>query len=172
MADPVMTKFLFDLNQIRGFCAKSIVHGHFRGRCVVHEGSSHGHRRNGNLQKRERQGKILRKPNILMIIGRRHLGGTTLAARCSVDVVEPAKVRRSGVQAGPASHGLPSDSNFGRVVGVRQLNCRCGAADNKGRSRATIAPTKGDQMYLAAGHRAASTVRSNRAVGRLGRNCS
>jgi hypothetical protein len=46
------------------------------------------------------------------------------------------------------------------------LTCR-GASDNKGRSRVTIAPTKEDQMYLAAGHfRAASIARSNRAVGR------
>ena len=47
------------------------------------------------------------------------------------------------------------------------LTCQAGASDNKGRSRVTIAPTKGDQMYLAAGHfRAASIARSNRAVGR------
>jgi hypothetical protein len=33
------------------------------------------------------------------------------------------------------------------------LTCQAGASDNKGRSRVTIAPTKGDQMYLAVGHR-------------------
>ncbi len=44
-----------------------------------------------------------------------------------------------------------------------RLTCPYGAPDNKGRSRATIAPTKGDQMHLAVGHfRARLLVRIKR----------
>jgi len=56
---------------------------------------------------------------------------------------------------------------IGVVIKGSALTYRAGASDNKGRSRVTIAPTKGDQMCLAVGHRAASAARSNG-----GQNCS
>src|ERR1700758_4247482 len=52
------------------------------------------------------------------------------------------------------------------ITNAAVLSCPYAASDNKDRSRATIAPTKGDQTYLAAGHLRVATVRSNRVVGR------